>query len=92
MIDTKNGESYDGILMGCDNYMNIRMKDVIITSADGTFCKCPEIFIRGNNVKAIQLSEDIIEKHIGDMKKKCIIFCGFDKFCNRSRSTSNESC
>lgn len=71
MVDTKNGESYDGILLGCDNYMNMRLKDVIITSPDGKFSKCPEAFIRGNNIKAIQLTEDLIDKHISDMKKKC---------------------
>ena len=35
MVDTKNGESYDGILQGCDNYMNISMKDVIRTTTLG---------------------------------------------------------
>lgn len=39
MIDTKNGESYDGLLVGCDNYMNMKLNDVIITSSDGVFNK-----------------------------------------------------
>lgn len=53
MVDAKNGESYDGILGGCDGYMNMKLTDVIITSTDGRFSKCPEVFIRGNNVKSI---------------------------------------
>lgn len=53
MIETRNGESYDGILQDCDDYMNMRLKDVIITSTDGKFSKCGEVFIRGNNIKAI---------------------------------------
>ena len=53
MVDTKNGESYDGILNGCDNYMNLKLNDVTITSSDGKFSKCAESFIRGNCVKSI---------------------------------------
>ena len=74
MVDTKNGESYDGILHGCDNYMNMHLKDVIITSADGIFSKCQEAFIRGNNVKAIQLSEELLTKHLAEMKRKCKLY------------------
>lgn len=72
LVETKNGESYDGILNGIDTYMNIRLKDVIVTAASGTsFSKHPEAFIRGNNVKSMQLPEDIIERHIEDIKRKC---------------------
>lgn len=31
MIDTRNGESYDGKLEGCDNYMNLKLSNVTIT-------------------------------------------------------------
>jgi len=40
MIDTKNGESYDGVLIACDTFMNMHIKDVTITSKHGTFTKC----------------------------------------------------
>jgi U6 snRNA-associated Sm-like protein LSm4 len=63
MVDTRNGESYDGMLEGCDNFMNFKLSDVTITSAHGTFSKCPLAFIRGNNIKSIQLEDEIIEKH-----------------------------
>ena len=53
MVDTKNGESYDGLLGGCDNFMNLKLLKVIITSANGTFSKCDEVFVRGNSVKSI---------------------------------------
>jgi U6 snRNA-associated Sm-like protein LSm4 len=53
MIDTRNGESYDGELIGCDNYMNLKLNDVTITSSDGKFFKSKEVFIRGNNIKSI---------------------------------------
>ena len=71
MVDTKNGESYDGILEGCDNYMNLRLSNVVITSSDGKFSKCQEVFIRGNNVKSIQMSDEVLENHANEIKKKC---------------------
>ena len=33
MVNTKNGESYDGILQGIDSFMNVKMSKVNITSA-----------------------------------------------------------
>ena len=54
MVETKNGESYDGILDGVDTYMNLRLKDVIITDPSAsTQSKHPIAYIRGNNIKAI---------------------------------------
>jgi U6 snRNA-associated Sm-like protein LSm4 len=53
MVDTKNGDSYDGVLVACDTFMNMQMKDVIITSKDGKFNKCKEVFVRGNNINSI---------------------------------------
>ncbi len=53
MIDCKNSESYDGILQACDTFMNMRLTDVTITSPDGKFTHCGEVFIRGNNIKGI---------------------------------------
>mmetsp|Transcript_84934 Transcript_84934/g.117262 ORF Transcript_84934/g.117262 Transcript_84934/m.117262 type:complete len:83 (+) Transcript_84934:23-271(+) len=64
MVDTKNGESYDGILLGCDNFMNLKLGKVIITSKDGAkFSRTDEAFIRGNNVKTIQFAPEVLEKH-----------------------------
>ena len=71
MVDTKNGESYDGTLLGCDNYMNISLKDVIRTTTTGQFAKFDKVFIRGNHVKSIQLSEEILEKYQAELKRKC---------------------
>ena len=33
MVDTKNGESYDGVLEGIDTFMNVKLTKVVITSA-----------------------------------------------------------
>ena len=53
MIDTKNGESYDGKLLAIDSFMNVQLSNVIITSKTGTFSKSNEVFIRGNNIKSM---------------------------------------
>ncbi len=31
-MELKNGETYNGNLMSCDNFMNIHLRDVICTS------------------------------------------------------------
>ena len=56
MVDCKNGESYDGQLLACDAFMNLKLGGgpVHITSPNGEiFSKCEEVFIRGNNIKTI---------------------------------------
>ena len=63
MVDCKNGESYEGKLLACDAFMNLKLggndeqngkQGVIITSAQGVFSRVNQIFIRGNSVKTIQ--------------------------------------
>ena len=56
VVETKNGDTYDGMLQGVDNFMNVKLSEVIITDQSGTiFSKCPnECFIRGNTVKSIR--------------------------------------
>ena len=63
MVDTKNGESYDGILEGCDHFMNLKLSEVIITSANGDFSKAKELFVRGNSIKTIQFDKEVLERH-----------------------------
>ena len=70
MVDTKNGESYDGNLDGIDTFMNLKLSKVVITSGEGTFSKCEEAFIRGNNIKSIQFEESIISKHQEQIKNR----------------------
>eukprot|EP00349_Pseudokeronopsis_sp_Brazil_P002133 CAMPEP_0202964192 /NCGR_PEP_ID=MMETSP1396-20130829/8272_1 /ASSEMBLY_ACC=CAM_ASM_000872 /TAXON_ID= /ORGANISM="Pseudokeronopsis sp., Strain Brazil" /LENGTH=72 /DNA_ID=CAMNT_0049686105 /DNA_START=54 /DNA_END=272 /DNA_ORIENTATION=- len=72
MIELKNGETYDGVLVGADNYMNLRLSNVTITSPDGSkFSSCKDtLYIRGNNIKNIQMREEVVEKHAAAIKKK----------------------
>lgn len=32
MVELKNGETYNGHLVSCDTWMNLKLKDVICTS------------------------------------------------------------
>ncbi|KAK4058018.1 hypothetical protein OIO90_000757 [Microbotryomycetes sp. JL221] len=63
LVELKNGETFNGHLVGCDNFMNLTIKEVYQTSADGeTFWKLPECYIRGNNIKYIRVAENLIEQ------------------------------
>ena len=62
LVELKSGEAYSGVLANCDNWMNIHLKDVVLTSKDGDkFWKLPEIFLRGNNIKYMRVPDDIID-------------------------------
>jgi U6 snRNA-associated Sm-like protein LSm4 len=83
LIELKNGDSVKGILENIDNFMNLKLKDIIWTSFNGEkFWKVPEGFIRGNNINSIQLKEGFLEKieeekdklfgHAGNLLNKLI--------------------
>lgn len=51
LVELKNGETLNGHLVNCDNWMNLILKEVVQTSPEGDrFFKLPEVYIRGNNV------------------------------------------
>lgn len=53
LVELKSGESLNGHLVSCDTWMNLILKEVIHTSAEGDrFTKLPEVYIRGNNVRS----------------------------------------
>lgn len=37
LVELKNGETYNGHLVSCDNWMNINLREVICTSRVGSF-------------------------------------------------------
>ncbi|XP_063900798.1 U6 snRNA-associated Sm-like protein LSm4 [Zophobas morio] len=64
-VELKNGETYNGHLMGCDNYMNISLRQVIITSKDGDrFWNVPDCYIRGNVIKYLRMPDEVLDKAI----------------------------
>jgi len=51
LVELKNGETLNGHLANCDNWMNLVLKEVVQTSPEGDrFFKLPEVYVRGNNV------------------------------------------
>uniref|UniRef100_A0A0G4FPE6 U6 snRNA-associated Sm-like protein LSm4 n=1 Tax=Chromera velia CCMP2878 TaxID=1169474 RepID=A0A0G4FPE6_9ALVE len=65
MVELKNGETYSGVLAGSDNFMNLQMRDVVLTSREGDkFWKLSECCIRGNNIKYMRLPDEIIDMAI----------------------------
>ncbi|KAF6019593.1 LSM4 [Bugula neritina] len=66
LVELKNGETYNGHLVNCDNWMNINLREVICTSREGDkFWKMPECYIRGSTIKYLRIPDEII-----DMVKK----------------------
>ncbi len=62
MIELKSGETFNGTLTNCDTYMNINLKDVIITSKDGSkFLQVKECHIRGAQIKYLRIPDSILE-------------------------------
>lgn len=61
LVELKSGEAYSGVLAECDGWMNIHMKDAVLTSKDGDrFWRVPDCYIRGNNVKYLRVPEEVI--------------------------------
>lgn len=51
LVELKDGETLNGHLVSCDTWMNLILKSVVQTSADGErFFKLPQVYVRGNNV------------------------------------------
>lgn len=50
-MELKNGVTFNGHLVECDTFMNVTLREVYQTSADGErFWKMKEMFIKGNIV------------------------------------------
>lgn len=55
LVELKNGETLNGHLISCDTWMNLTLKEVVHTSAEGDrFHRLPEVYVRGNNVRGRQ--------------------------------------
>ncbi|KAG7162096.1 U6 snRNA-associated Sm-like protein LSm4-like [Homarus americanus] len=81
LVELKNGETYNGNLVSCDNWMNINLKDVICTSRDGDkFWRMPECYIRGSTIKYLRLPDEVI-----DLVKEEVVARGRGRGENRGR-------
>ncbi|RDI81113.1 hypothetical protein Vi05172_g8940 [Venturia inaequalis] len=52
LVELKDGDTLNGHLSSCDTWMNLVLKEVVQTSAEGDkFHRLPEAYVRGNNVR-----------------------------------------
>ncbi|OXV08907.1 hypothetical protein Egran_03329 [Elaphomyces granulatus] len=62
LVELKNGETLNGHLVNCDNWMNLTLKEVVQTSPEGDrFFRLPEVYVRGNNIKYLRVPEEIAD-------------------------------
>ena len=60
LVELKNGETFNGHLVNCDNFMNITLREVYQTNADGdVFWKLKECYIRGSTVRGGRLGPGV---------------------------------
>ncbi|ORZ36560.1 hypothetical protein BCR44DRAFT_1388953 [Catenaria anguillulae PL171] len=60
-VELKNGESFNGTMVQCDNLMNLTLNDVLITSAEGDrFWNLKEAYIRGAQIKFLHLPDEVL--------------------------------
>ncbi|KAI3420991.1 hypothetical protein GPALN_014618 [Globodera pallida] len=62
LIELKNGETYNGMLVACDSWMNVHLRDAICTSKEGDrFVKIPEVYVRGSTIKYLRIPDEVVD-------------------------------
>jgi U6 snRNA-associated Sm-like protein LSm4 len=62
LVELKNGETLNGHLVTCDNWMNLILREVVQTSPEGDkFFRLPEVYIRGNNVRPYPREGNVLD-------------------------------
>ncbi|KAF5095623.1 hypothetical protein D0Z00_003069 [Geotrichum galactomycetum] len=63
LVELKSGETLNGHLVSCDTWMNLVLKEVIVTSPDGaSFTKVPEYYVRGSLIKYLRVPDELIDQ------------------------------
>ncbi|KAA0154502.1 hypothetical protein FNF29_02379 [Cafeteria roenbergensis] len=63
LIELKNGFCYNGLLVNCDKFMNVNLKDVTLTSKNGQeFWKLNSCYIRGATIKYFQVEPELADR------------------------------
>ncbi|KAG7807083.1 hypothetical protein KL921_004507 [Ogataea angusta] len=63
LVELKSGETVNGLLENCDSWMNLTLNDAVTVDLHGKrFEKVPEVYVRGNQIKYVRMSNDIIDK------------------------------
>ncbi|WWC68450.1 uncharacterized protein I206_102378 [Kwoniella pini CBS 10737] len=71
LVELKNGVTFNGHLVECDNFMNVTLREVYQTSADGErFWKMKEMFIKGNIIKYFRIADSILDTAMEEQDKQ----------------------
>ncbi|KAK8865719.1 hypothetical protein IAR55_000865 [Kwoniella newhampshirensis] len=71
LVELKNGVTFNGHLVECDNFMNVTLREVYQTSADGErFWKMKEMFIKGNIIKYFRIADAILDTAMEEQEKQ----------------------
>jgi hypothetical protein len=83
-VELKNGETYNGTLQSCDNYMNLNLSGVVCTSRDADkFWQIESIYIRGITIKYLCVPQETMA-----LVKVSTLFSSLERFvlnCSRRR-------
>ncbi|KAK7472352.1 RNA processing protein [Stygiomarasmius scandens] len=62
LVELKNGETFNGHLVNCDNFMNITLREVYQTNPEGDrFWKLKECYIRGSTIKYLRIPDTLLD-------------------------------
>ncbi|KAJ6631494.1 hypothetical protein B0H10DRAFT_2159781 [Mycena sp. CBHHK59/15] len=62
LVELKNGETFNGHLVNCDNFMNITLREVYQTNTEGDrFWKLKECYIRGSTIKYLRVPDTLLD-------------------------------
>ncbi|TFK74639.1 Sm-like ribonucleo protein [Pluteus cervinus] len=62
LVELKNGETFNGHLVNCDNFMNITLREVYQTNAEADrFFKLKECYIRGSTIKYLRIPDNLLD-------------------------------
>jgi len=62
LVELKDGETLNGHLVSCDNWMNLVLREVVQTNPEGNrFFRLPEVYVRGNNIKYLRVPDEIVD-------------------------------
>ncbi|GMK59999.1 hypothetical protein CspeluHIS016_0902160 [Cutaneotrichosporon spelunceum] len=71
LVELKNGVTFNGHLVDCDNFMNVTLREVYETSADGErFWKMKEMFIKGNVIKYFRIADAVLDQAAEEQEKQ----------------------
>ena len=85
LVELKSGETLNGLLVNCDTWMNLTLREVVQTSADGDkFMRLPEIYVRGSTV-SINYKSSAYRRKLTVRRSST---CGFRMRSSRSSRSS----